>query len=167
MRAFLLSLSSLSSLSLGAFQLRFQCSLATKAGFPELGASGMPALSLISIEGPHLPAQLARNHAKGKVVWGGPSIYHGLLESGKLPQKFPNKRHQYYLWSHQAAWDTIWLWLGHMLPPQVLSKDSRPSHITSWPRILAKYIVSILPLFCFVALQTQFFQNGQWVDSNW
>ena len=47
---------------LSAFQLHFQGSLVTKAGGEGSGdsASGMPAVPLISIRGPHLPAQLDR-----------------------------------------------------------------------------------------------------------
>lgn len=52
-------------------------------------------------------------------------------EMGSLHKEFPNKRHQYYLWRHQTAWGTIWLWQGHMLPPQVLCEGllGLPRHI--------------------------------------
>lgn len=81
----------------------------------------MPAGPLISMQAPSSACTVGRGTVqKAKWLGGGPAFSVACWEMGSLHKEFPNKRHQYYLWSHQTAWGTIWLWLGRMLPPQVL-----------------------------------------------
>lgn len=166
MLAFLLFLS-LPPPFIRAFQLQFQCSLATKAGVPRAGGPQecQPLLSLV-FRPPHLPAQLAVGPCKRQWFGGGPA-FSVACEMGSLHKEFPNKRHQYYLWSHQTAWSTIWLWLSHTLPLQVLCKGLvGTSQTQHGPE--CQYIgrsPSSSPLCYTVSPQTQFIQVGQWVDS--
>ena len=81
----------------------------------------MPASPLISIQGRSSACTFGHGAVqKAKWLGGGPALSVIGWDMGSLHKEFPNKRHQYYLWSHQSAWGTIWLWLSHMLPPQVL-----------------------------------------------
>lgn len=92
----------------------------------------MPAVPLISIQGPSSACTVGRGTVQ-KAEWlgGGPAFSLACWEMGSLHKEFPNKRHQYYLLSHQTAWGTIWLWLGHMLCPQVLC-EAWPLNPTCW-----------------------------------
>lgn len=169
MLAFLLSLSSLPPL-VRAFQLQFQRSLATKAGFPEPGCLRNASHSPHYHSGPLICLHSwLQDCARGKVLGGGPAFSVACWEMGSLHKEFPNKRHQYYLCSHQTAWGTIWLWLGHMLSPQVLCEGlvgSPQTHLGPECQCIEKF-PSSSPVSFQVSHQTQFIQVGQWVDSNW
>ena len=130
----------------------------------------MPAVPLISIQGPSSARTVGPGTVqKAKWLGGGPAFSVVSWEMGSLHKEFPNKRHQYYLWSHQTAWGTIWLWLGHMLSPQALSEGfvgPLQTHLGPECQCIESSPFSSF-LSCPVSPQTQFTQVGQWVDSNW
>lgn len=63
----------------------------------------MPAVPLISIQGPSSASTVSRGTVqKAKWLGGGPALSMACWEVGSLHKEFPNKRHQYYLCSHQT-----------------------------------------------------------------
>lgn len=130
-----------------------------KGGGPRAGVPQecQPSLSL-AFRALHLPAQLAAGPCKRQWLGGGPALSVACWEMGSLQEKFPNKRHQYYLWSHQTAWDTIWLWLSHMLSPQVLCEVLVGTFQTRHGPVCQHTGRSPFssPLCCTVSPQTQF-----------
>lgn len=118
----------------------------------------MPAVPLISIQGPSSACTVGRGTVQ-KAEWlgGGPAFSLACWEMGSLHKEFPNKRHQYYLWSHQTAWGTIWLWLGHMLCPQVLCE--------AWP--LNANMLEGLPLPPLSPVQSLFRLSLSRLDNGW
>lgn len=115
----------------------------------------MPAVPLISMQVPSSACTVGRGTVqKAKWLGGGPAFSMGCWEMGSLHKEFPNKRHQYYLWSHQTAWGTICLWLGHMLSPQVLYEGlvgPPQTHLGPECQRLERS-PSSFPLFCLVFL---------------
>ena len=91
MLAFLLFLSL--PLLIRAFQLQFQGSLATKAGFPRAGVPQecQPFLSL-AFRALHLPAQLASGPRKRQWLGGGPAFNMASWEMGSLQKKVSKQK---------------------------------------------------------------------------
>lgn len=149
--------------------------LSNKGGVPRVGcALGMPTISLMSIQGPSSACTVGHGTVqKAKWLAGGPTSSVVCWEMGNLHKEFSNKRHQYYLWSHQTAWGTIWLWLGHMLSLQVLCEGlvGLPRHLLAKNTSTLEHLphLPFSPVLSFSRLSLSKMDNGwiPWVDSNW